>query len=312
MRFLKFVEPNYRCKAVGRDGNTYEPWFCFAASEQEVRDLLKARGFKPDASVIESYSFSDWKDRANAEAKKANKAKNKDYEYKQKLWSEIKQYLFSLTNNRCGYCETKVRIGSPGDVEHYRPKRKPTEDDKHSGYYWLAYDIENYVPCCTNCNSARGKRNHFPLAPGSPRAKRPSEVADEKPLLLNPFIHNPNDHIRFIGPDNPMQFGELEGITPEGKESIEKYNLNRADLINERVTAFNRTKERLDFAKIRPKVRQGIISSYKSGELDYYVMVKPVFASWYREMELIEKAKIEKSRLYLKALENEKNMIEIE
>ena len=210
-----------------------------------------------------------------------------------------------------------MRVTSPGDVEHYRPKRSPEEDKKHPGYYWLAYNIENYVPCCTNCNAVRGKRSRFPVMPGTRRAKGPRALRSEKPVLLNPFKQKDLDqHIEFIGPEHPNRirdgkdrFGQLEGLTYQGKESIRIYNLNRGDLVRVRERAFKHFNERLVLAEIDDKRRQDTMAEYMAGELEYYLMLRSVVRHWIAKQELEEKAKIEKSKLNLKAFENERKMM---
>ena len=39
-------------------------------------------------------------------------------------------------NHKCAYCERVTKA----DVEHYRPKKKVSEDADHPGYYWLCYE----------------------------------------------------------------------------------------------------------------------------------------------------------------------------
>ncbi len=306
MRYLKWVEPNFRCTVVDTGGNRFEKLLFRASSEQELKALLDRKLLNADK--IEEYSFSDWLERARKETKLAKKAKNKDYDYNQKLWTEVKQFLFLLSNNRCGYCETKVRVGFSGHIEHYRPKKKVEEDSKHPGYYWLAYDVDNYVPCCENCNSARGKKNHFPLARKSVRARTPLNAAKEKPLLLHPFKDDPSKHLIFLGPEGGKEFGQVKGVTERGKASVKVYNLNRGDLVLERRTVYTTIKQRLELAKTQPAVRQMIIDEFKSGETDYVIVFKPVIVKWFAEIELYERAEIKKRELALRALEKEKKL----
>jgi hypothetical protein len=47
----------------------------------------------------------------------------------------------------------------------------------------------------------------------------------EKPLLLHPAIDTPNEHLRFL------KDGNMEPLTEKGRISIEKYGLNRDELI---------------------------------------------------------------------------------
>lgn len=316
MRFIEFKEPNFTCTVSDPAGELPKRYYFFAKSAKDLLPILQARQLTP-TSPIKKYDFKTWKDRAKIAARAANRAKNKNYDYNAQIWAEIKQYLFFLTNDRCGYCEAMVRVTSPGDVEHYRPKRTPEEDKKHPGYYWLAYDIENYVPCCTNCNAVRGKRSRFPVMPRTRRAKGPRDLRSEKPVLLNPFKQKDlHKHIEFIGPEHPNRFrdgtdrfGQLEGLTYQGKESIRIYNLNRGDLVRVREKAFNHFKDRLRMAEIDDELRQRIMAEYKAGELEYYLMLTPVVRHWIAKRELEEKAKIERANLNLKAFENERKML---
>lgn len=307
MRFLKFVEPNFICTVIDPADNVIEKWLAVAPTEAELKVMLASRLLK--ATTIEAYEFKDWRQRAKDEAKLAIKAKNKGYEYKQKLWTEIKQFLFLLSNNRCGYCETKVRIGFSGHVEHFRPKKKVDEDPKHPGYYWLAYEVENYIPCCENCNSARGKRNHFPLAKGSPRAKIAGALASERPLLLNPFKEDPGKHLQFVGPEGGDDFGKLKGITLKGKTSVKIYNLNRNDLALDRRRVYYLIKDRLDYASARPDKKGEILSELMTGESDYNIVVKPTVVNWLQERMRHEQAEIEKKKFVINSLDNDLKML---
>ena len=312
MRSLKFAKPNFRCTVVDPAGSVIEKLLFAAKNKEELEALLKTRLLKVKGA-IEDYDFNDWVKRAKDEAKVANKAKNNNYEYKSKIWTEIKQFLFFLSNQKCGYCETMVKIVSPGDVEHYRPKRKPDEAQKDSGYFWLAYDVTNYVPCCTNCNSARGKNNHFPLAPKSKRATYTTGskgLAAEKPLLLNPFtIKNPSKHIEFVGLEDPELYGCLRGLTPEGKASVEIYNLNRGDLVLARRKQYQSIKDRLELAKTQPATRQTIVKEYRDGELQYHILIDPVVKAWFAEKEMEANSIIETAKMNLQAFENEKKLL---
>jgi len=69
-----------------------------------------------------------------------------------------------------------------------------------NGYWWLAFDWENYRCACTYCNSFRisdetdgGKQDKFPLFPDCTRAECPEDdLNQEHPALLDPF--DPDDH----------------------------------------------------------------------------------------------------------------------
>jgi hypothetical protein len=146
MKRLLFVEPNFKCEVEDEKGHRSVMYF-HAASEADVKQRLEGEGLT--LLSCQPYDLQEWKNRAASQATKDEKKRTEQgFKYNNDLWSEIKQYLFDLSGGNCGYCETVTLVASYGDVEHYRPKKKVEEDPKHPGYYWLAYDVTNYVPCC--------------------------------------------------------------------------------------------------------------------------------------------------------------------
>lgn len=101
------------------------------------------------------------------------------------VWGIHKRaFIDAQGRGKCGYCEVRVTASSPGDVEHYRPKAElkeasdqgtrkatPRRRDRtrkyrpplKPGYWWLAYEWDNWLFACTHCNSA-WKGNQFPVA----------------------------------------------------------------------------------------------------------------------------------------------------
>ena len=106
---------------------------------------------------------------------------------------------------KCAYCETYLKQLQNPDVEHFRPKLAVTDEKGipiltdygsgpvlHKGYYWLAYDWRNLMPCCAKCNQASningekiGKHNRFHV--DGVHARSEEEMLAERPLLLNPI-----------------------------------------------------------------------------------------------------------------------------
>jgi len=105
----------------------------------------------------------------------------------------------------------------------------------HPGYYWLAYDLSNYLPTCTRCNTS--KSTAFPLTAGSPRAAAPGAEANEQPLLLNPYhLDKPlAEHLRFVSATADKVGPVAKGVSDAGKASIDLLDLNRADLVPQRL-----------------------------------------------------------------------------
>ena len=157
--------------------------------------------------------------RSRAKTRTTRFIKQKAYKEKSSIWSEIKAVFMKLQHNKCAYCERELAAPPLGsgehDLEHFRPKGRiepyPTADagvmysfqtgnSQANGYYWLAYNLENYAVACITCN--RGlKADRFPIA--GTRGAAETSVSDlnqiELPLLLFPLLDNPEEFITFDG-----------------------------------------------------------------------------------------------------------------
>jgi len=164
-------------------------------------------------------------------------------------WGKHKHhFILRQYNGKCAYCETPVVSGNPGDVEHFRPKAycqalKPAKNrndyagqppgrsnsgSKTEGYWWLAYSWDNYLFSCTRCNSS-WKRNQFPI--GAKKAKHGEKLSSEQPLLINPFVVDPEKHFEF-----DANTGQIRGATPQGVATIDVCGLDRRSLEIQRAT----------------------------------------------------------------------------
>lgn len=103
------------------------------------------------------------------------------------------------------------------DVEHYRP---------FDLYWWLAWTWDNLLFACAACNRKGGKLDQFPLAEGSVRlAFSEQPPGAERPLLVDPTIDNPREHIRFVRmPDG--RWAPI-GVSERGRETIKILDLSR-------------------------------------------------------------------------------------
>lgn len=116
------------------------------------------------------------------------------------VWREFYKLLPEPLKRKCWYCEAE-EIRSDMPVDHFRPKNKVEDDKQHDGYWWLAFDWQNYRCACTFCNSRRvfddtegGKACRFPLENPDERAFTPADqnkLNNERPYFLDPF--NPDD-----------------------------------------------------------------------------------------------------------------------
>ncbi|MDC7807108.1 HNH endonuclease [Luteimonas sp BLCC-B24] len=129
---------------------------------------------------------------------------------KNKAFQEIREKLGSSCSGRvrCMYCEDSEAT----DIEHFRPKSIFTEH---------AFDWENYLLACSNCNS-NYKRSKFPLDGAG------------FPLLINPMNDDPMDHL-----DLSLSTGKFVASSHRGIESIRVFGLDRQVLEDGRRDAWS-------------------------------------------------------------------------
>jgi hypothetical protein len=177
------------------------------------------------------------------------------YEERSSIWSEVKDVFMRLQHYKCIFCERKLETRKFGriefDLEHFRPKSSvavwpdgarsvsvydySTGSASPDGYYWLAYEIDNYAAACKACNTNL-KLNFFPIA--SERGGPTSAVADlaaERPFLCYPLCgldEDPSDLITFTAttaiPAQPDGHGRRRG-----ELMIDFFDLNRRDGLHE-------------------------------------------------------------------------------
>jgi hypothetical protein len=112
------------------------------------------------------------------------------------IWTQLKPVLLKWSHKKCWYSELRDD-GSDYHVDHFRPKGRVRDEGvpDRDGYWWLAFNWMNYRAAVAWVNSlhgseegpARGKADHFPLAPGSPIARKPTDdIEMESPAFLDP------------------------------------------------------------------------------------------------------------------------------
>lgn len=183
-----------------------------------------------------------------------------EHSFDSNYWKKAKDQLKLETHNKCAYCEAPTSMVAYGDVEHYRPKSK---------YWWLAYNLDNYLVSCQLCNQ-KFKGAKFPISGSSLKAPRiTTNTTDdfieshqgtcgpdplnidtlapntmtvnefevlhlrERPFLLNPYLDNPADFYAWAV-DDTIREVELTPLNDNVKkfwEAAEKdYGLNRPEL----------------------------------------------------------------------------------
>ena len=161
--------------------------------------------------------------------------------------SKIKLALIKCHFGKCAFCESHVSTISNGDIEHFRPKAGYKQNSKEKnlnkpGYYWLAYDWDNFLFSCAVCNQ-RNKKNLFPIKNPDKRAlNHHNAYKKEKPYFINPCSDDPE---HFIGFREEVAYGKDKNH--RGKKTINAIGLNRkgdgySDLIEIRKDLYERTK----------------------------------------------------------------------
>src|SRR4051812_37435873 len=157
-------------------------------------------------------TWQQWRDKATKET--AALIAGTKTSIQDDLYKEQRLSIFKLFHGKCAYCETPLAPGQRfGDLDHYRPKGRVADRNgklvfvngkQHPGYFWLAYQWMNLLPCCAACNRPgtdpdglkSGKWFKFPVA-GSYAISSTDDLQREQPLLLNPYVDNPDEHLEF-------------------------------------------------------------------------------------------------------------------
>ena len=202
------------------------------------------------------------KQKCREKAEEALTQKN-THNFNNKLYGNkehVRPFLEKIYKDKCAYCETNIKPGAELHIEHYRPKKaaRGKPEPGHEGYYWLGYEWSNLLLACHKCNNSKG--NKFPIQgirvfePSICRMGRfdrikcnpqaPPLIA-ERPLLLNPEIDDPGEHLYF------NEYAEIEGKTRRSKETIKICGLNRDDLIKMRQHMINNVNNELKRILVR-------------------------------------------------------------
>jgi len=223
-----------------------------------------------------------------AAARKAAIMKGLSIPARTKIWRDLNEPLAAFTNGKCWYSESRNPTADK-NVDHFRPKNRVDEDPSHEGYWWLAFQWRNYRYASQWCNQRRvddehgtsgGKWDHFPLCPGSPRARLETDDYElEQPELLDPI--DPDDWklltFRQDGYPTPAKQPGTLGYQ-RAQTSIEVYHLHCYELVNERRALAGEIQRLVqDLERLRPQIaRNGVIKVlYKNGQKNLLRAIRP-------------------------------------
>ena len=247
MRKINFAEP---------DSDNWHNWVIQCQTEQVRHNRLIQSGKKSKV--------------------KGDVYKGKKFNIKEDVYINIGGPFYG----KCAFCEQKIIADQYGDIEHYRPKNKVSdenfepvkiEDDgeekDHPGNYWLCYNWKNLLPSCQLCNRIKikpdgktiGKHTRFPVR--GFRARNPGEESQEEPLLINPVFDDPSEYLQ-IDSNGVMS---ARNDSDRGRTCIEILGLNYRGLPDERREMYKRVRDK--FRMWMSARDEGAICKQKADEL---------------------------------------------
>ena len=135
---------------------------------------------------------------------------------------DVRGVLLAVHWRVCAYCGCLLPRGNRGDVEHYRPKSSVRGEPDHGGYWWKAYDLDNYFLSCRVCNTSR-KSNRFPLRAGGCRvgfADR-AQLREEPRALWDPAEDTLDDWIEVDWKDDLVGVDPKPGLSAVARTLVE-------------------------------------------------------------------------------------------
>ena len=171
------------------------------------------------------------------------KVRKKAINAKSEIWVNAGKAVCKVMSDKCWYCEAKeTRSDMP--VDHFRPKNNVAECKEHQGYWWLAFNWENYRYSCTYCNSRRvdvetegGKQDHFPLL--NPKNRVFDEKGDlnaEHPVLIDPCDIDDVRLVAYLPNGEPREIDQDDNSESfiRANRSIYFYHLNHYKAVRRR------------------------------------------------------------------------------
>lgn len=160
--------------------------------------------------------------------RKLTKSERSKYFERHGDWTELYRFLSELSNHKCWYTEALENSGE-WEIDHFRPKNRAKNHDGEitleEGYWWLAYDWNNYRLAGSFINKRRkdkfnqseevfGKGDYFPLdLTGCSPIEVDGDTDDEVSYLLDPVCFRDTTLIGFDKDGKPLShfpFGTFE------------------------------------------------------------------------------------------------------
>jgi hypothetical protein len=178
-------------------------------------------------------------------------------------WNQFQPAMMALSNNKCWYSEGPIG-NNDFSVDHFRPKNRAvySEDfkdpdsklvvSKKNGYWWKAYDWDNFRLSGGLSNIRRsdrlkpkegvkGKGNYFPLdlTNGGRIANDEENLVCEVPILLDPTQQHDVGLLTFDANGEVISAGDNAYEDMRVLQSIFYYHLDLEQLNKERKIAWD-------------------------------------------------------------------------
>jgi uncharacterized protein (TIGR02646 family) len=270
-----------------------------------------------DTTTIRISSW--WKKRAQRLSEKLEELPDKKrpvfIEKHSAVWRSMQTRLSKASHRKCWYCEAKDTRADL-HVDHHRPKNRIINRNgtKGRGYWWLAFDPENFRLACSYCNClhrgqdgiTRGKSDKFPLLRKSKRARVKSDIRKEIPILLDPTVHADPSLLWFRedGRASPAFPKKYHFLYERAKATIDILNLDDHKIVQARKDLWSLCTSFVDIGNIAINdYSQGRLSGKKEFEIAYQsvkTLIKPssefsataraCFSGFANEHEWVKKA----------------------
>lgn len=219
---------------------------------------------------VEGCKPANWDNDAKKWLKTISQSADKSAAFKAlgSVWGPFKDNFVSAFGDKCWYSEVP-RINTDFNVDHFRPKGAVKKEkriyatqiinglaEKHTGYWWLAFEPKNYRYACQYANQPRdngGKHDFFPLLDEKARIWNMctwSAHATESPKLLDPCNLNDVELLSFDKSPGMAHSRFDKSTFPElydrVKVSARCYNLNHKTVKGERLKIINSVKQDLE------------------------------------------------------------------
>lgn len=202
------------------------------------------------------------------------------------LPGEIIEALAELFDQKCAFCESKLRRGKPG-FESYLHRFRPdsysqgfdSKEVDQDHYWWLTYEWENLYMCCHSCS--RFKSNMFPVEGkrATIQASHEEILKKERAWLIDPCQENPRQFFdfdlstheiipkreffpSFLQKSNDFS-SQIESNRQKAEATINVFGLNRKDLVEERRYVSDELSEQFNNIVKSPKEFYDIITEWK-------------------------------------------------